>query len=97
LFSHKRLTGKSSEDVQVSRGALTEDEGSWGVVGGRVGDGVGLARNNTACRVLVNGGDSGDKGDKGRARKDGLEEAHVDGSVFVGVVLGIKVVVGMYV
>jgi len=72
-------SGESADSVKVGGLSLAEDEGSWGVVRRRVGDGVGLASNNALSRELVDLKGS-DGGSEGRGGKDGLEEAHVDGS-----------------
>ncbi len=72
-------TGKSSDGVKVGRLSLAEDEGGGGVVRRGVGDGVGLASNNTLGREVVDL-EGSDGGNEGRGGKDGLEEAHVDGS-----------------
>ena len=64
-----------ADGVEVAGGALAEDEGGRGVLGG-VGDGVALAGLNTRGRVGVDG-DSKGRGDEGSARNDNLEETHV--------------------
>ena len=68
------------ESVKVARRTLTKDEGGRGVVLGGVGDSVGLASNDTLGWVVVDLKGEGSSND-GSARKDGLEETHVDGSV----------------
>ena len=72
-------TGKSGNGVEVSGLSLAEDEGGGGVVRGGVGNGVGLASNNTLSREVVDL-EGSDGGSEGRGGKDGLEEAHGDGS-----------------
>ena len=81
LSEDNQRTGKSSDSVEVGRLALAEDKGGWDVVGGRVGDGVGLASNNTLGREAVDlkGGDGSSKGGDG----DG-EEAHVERCLLFG-------------
>lgn len=74
-----RHTGKSADSVKVGRLSLAEDEGGGSVVRRGVGDGVGLASNNTLGREVVDL-EGSDGGSEGRGGKDGLEEAHVDGS-----------------
>lgn len=77
------LTGKSLDGLQVTRVSLAEDEGGRGVVLGRVGNGVGLAGNDTAGRELVDLKSEGSS-DEGCTGDDSLEETHVDGRVGFG-------------
>jgi hypothetical protein len=74
-----RLTGESRDVVEVVAVSLTENESSRAASRGRVLDSVRLTGNDVAG-VVVDGDSSGKAGGK----HDGLEEAHVDGCVFVG-------------
>lgn len=74
-----------TDSVKVLRRTPAEDEGGRGLVLGGVGDGVGLASYNTAGWVVVDLNREG-SGEEGSARKNDLEETHVDGVVSVVVI-----------
>jgi hypothetical protein len=79
LFGRMRRHTDDTNGLQVGANAVAEREGCWLVLGG-VGDSVGLTGLNTSGRVGVDG-DCESRGHEGSARKDGLEETHVDGSI----------------
>jgi hypothetical protein len=72
-------TGESRDVVEIITGSLAENESGRAASRGRVLDSVGLAGNDVPG-VVVDGDSSGKAG----GEHDGLEEAHVDGCVFVG-------------
>lgn len=73
-----KRTGQSANGIKVGRQSLAEDEGGGDIIGRRVGDGVGVASNDTLGREVVDL-EGGDESSKGRGRKDSLEEAHGGG------------------
>lgn len=73
-----KRTGQSANGIKVGRLSLAEDEGGGDIIGRGVGDGVGVASNDTLGREFVDL-EGSDESSKGRGGKDSLEEAHGGG------------------
>jgi hypothetical protein len=71
----------SADDVEVARGAATQNDLSRDLVLGGVGDSVGLSGLDARLGEFVDGdgGLRGDGSDHGRARENDVEETHDDG------------------
>lgn len=70
-----KRTGQGANDIKVGGLSLAEDEGGGDIIGRGVGDGVGVAGNDTLGREVVDL-EGSDESSESRGGKDSLEEAH---------------------